>query len=184
MGYKLAEAASRRRHAVTLISGPVKLSPPKVRKFISIQTADDLLKALRRELKNADCLIMCAAVGDFRAGRVLKRKIKRGKKLTLELFPNKDLLRELSGLKEGKLFVGFSLETEALVKNSIKKLKKKNLDLIVANRLTKNHNPFGYNKLGVVIIDKTGHRLYINNKSKAYVAQVLLDKIEKLWYLK
>ena len=75
MGYKIAEAASRRRHAVTLISGPTKLSPPKVRRFIPIKTADELLRALKRELKAADCLMMCAAVGDFRARKVLRKKI-------------------------------------------------------------------------------------------------------------
>jgi len=184
MGYKIAEAASRRRHAVTLISGSTKLSPPKVRKFISIDTADDLLKALRRELKKADCLIMCAAVGDFRVKSLQKNKIKRKKGLYLRLVSNKDIIAELSRHKKGKLFIGFSLETEDLVRNSIKKLKNKNLDFIVGNCLTKSHNPFGYNKLNVVLIDKTGHRIYINNKSKAYIAQVLLDKVERLWYLK
>lgn len=184
MGYKIAEAASGRGHIVTLISGPTKLSPPKVKKFISIDTADDLLKALKRELKGADCLVMCAAVGDFRPRRVLGKKIKRKKRLVLELVPNKDLLKELSGAKKGRLFVGFSLETEDLVKSSVKKLKNKNLDLIAANRLTKSHNPFGSNKLNIVLIDKSGHRIYINNKSKAYIAQVLLDKVENLWYLR
>ena len=184
MGYKIAELASKRRHIVTLISGPTALKPPVVKKFILIETADDLLRVLKKAIKAADCLIMCAAVGDFKVKRVAKSKIKRKKRLRLDLIPNKDLLKEISRHNRGNLFVGFGLETEGLLKNAAKKLRDKNLDIIVANRLSKSHNPFGDKKLGVCIIDKSGHRIYINNKSKAYISQVLLDKIERLWYLK
>ena len=95
MGYRLAEEAHKRKHVVTLISGPTRFKPPKVKRFVSIETAGDLLKALKRELKAADCLVMCAAVGDFRPKSILKKKIKRRKRLLLKLFPNKDILREL-----------------------------------------------------------------------------------------
>lgn len=184
MGYKIAEAASGRRHAVTLISGPTSLRPPRVKKFVPIETTEDLLCALRKEIKKADCLIMCAAVGDFRPDKTARRKIKRNKEFSLKLKPNKDVLRALAGYRKGKLFVGFSLETEDLIKNSIKKLKSKDLDLIVANNLTKNHNPFDNRKLDVVIMDRSGQRTRLNNKYKTYIAHVLLDKIEQLWYQK
>ena len=183
MGYGIAESAVRRRHKVTLISGPTAIIPPKVDKFIRIETADDLLRELKREIKKVDCLIMCAAVGDFRPSSVAKRKIRRKTNLLVKLVPNKDLLKELGRYKKSKLFIGFSLETENFTKNAVQKLKTKNLDLIISNRLTKKHNPFGDNKLEVNIIDKKGHSLYINNKSKAYISNVLLDKIERLWYL-
>jgi len=182
MGYKIAEAASGRRHAVTLISGPTSLHPPRVRRFISIETTEDLLCALRKEIKKADCLIMCAAVGDFRPDKTARRKIKRSKGFSLRLRPNKDLLKSLAGYRKDKLFVGFSLETEDLIKNSIKKIKSKDLDLMVANNLTKNHNPFDNRKLDVVIMDRSGQRTRVNNKYKTYIAHVLLDKIEQLWY--
>jgi len=184
MGYTVAEVASKRRHVVTLISGPTKLNPPKVKRFISIETADDLLKALKKELKKADCLIMCAAVADFRPGRVQKKKIKRKKGLSLQLIPNKDIIRELSRYKKGKLFIGFSLETGNLIRNSCKKLKAKGLDLIVANQLTKSRNIFGGNTLDASIIDKSGHITQIRQKNKAFLAHVLLDKVEKVWYLR
>lgn len=184
MGYKIAEIASKRKHVVTLISGPTKLSPPKVKKFISIETASDLLKALKQEVKNADCLIMSAAVGDFSVERVLKQKLKRAKHLSLALAPNKDILKALSKYKKNKLYIGFSLETEDPIQNSHKKLKNKNLDIIVANRLTKRCNVFGDNRLDAHIIDKDGVTRDIKRKSKAFIAHVLLDKIEKLWYLK
>ncbi|MBU1147042.1 MAG: phosphopantothenoylcysteine decarboxylase [Candidatus Omnitrophica bacterium] len=183
MGYAIAAEASHRKHTVTLISGPTRIKSPKVKRFIPIETAEDLLKALKKEIKSADCLIMCAAVGDFSVRRVASKKIKRKKALSLQLVPNKDILRELSMYKKAKLFVGFSLETENWLKNSSKKLKSKKLDLIVANRLTKRYNPFGDNKLDICIIDKSGHRIYIDNRKKPFISHVLLDKIEQMWYL-
>lgn len=184
MGYKIAKVAAKRRHSVTLITGPTKLKPPKVKKFIQIETAKELFGAIKRELGCADCLIMCAAVADFRPKKIASKKIKRGKGLSLRLIPNKDIVSAISKNKKDKLFIGFSLETENLIRNAYKKLKVKNLDLIVANSLSKRHNPFGDNELSVSIIEKSGHRIYIKGKSKAYIAQVLLDKIERLWYLK
>jgi len=183
MGYKIAEEASKRRHVVTLISGPATIKPPRVKRFISIEKASDLLKALKKEIKNADCLIMCAAVSDFRAKYLIRKKIKKKKTLSLKLVSNKDILSQLSKYKKNKVFVGFSLETEDLLKRSFLKLKNKHLDLIVANRLTKRHNVFGDNRLGAYIIDKSGYIAQIKNKKKDFIARVLLDKIEKLWYL-
>lgn len=184
MGCRIAEEALKRKHKVVLVSGPTDIAPPKADKNISIQTADDLLKELKREMRHADCLVMCAAVGDFRVRRSSAKKIKRKKGLRLELIPNKDILRELSKFHKHNLFVGFSLETENLVRNSYLKLKNKNLDLIVANSFTKYHNPFGDNKLNIDIIDKNGDVTKIRKKNKAFIAHVLLDKIEELWYLK
>jgi len=184
MGYKIAEAASKRGHIVTLISGPTSLMPPKVKRFIPIETAGALSKTLKKEIKTADCLIMCAAVCDFRPRHLAAKKIKRQRDLLLKLMPNKDILKELSIYKKDRLFVGFSLETEGLLRNSLRKLSSKHLDLIVANKLTKRCNPFGRNKLDVMVVDKSTHRTYITNKSKIYITHVLLDKIEEMWYLK
>lgn len=182
MGYKLAELACKRKHVVTLISGPTNLKIPKVKKFIQIETAEELAKALKREIRRADCLIMCAAVSDFKPASVCKKKIKRKKDLDLKLIPNKDILKALHGHKKGKFFIGFSLETESLLGNASLKLKDKGLDLIVANRLDKSHNPFGNNKLDVHIIDKKGNISKIHRRNKAFIAHVLLDKIEDMWY--
>ena len=184
MGYEIAGNALKRGHEVTLISGPVKILPPKVHKFIQIETADELLSVLNKEIKNADCLVMSAAVGDFKPQKISDKKIKRKDKLSIILLPNKDILKEMARYKMRKLFIGFSLETENLIRNSNIKLKNKNLDLIVANTLTKRHNPFGDNKLDVCLIDRHGDISQIKKKDKAYIAHVLLDKIEELWYLK
>jgi len=184
MGYKIAEEALKRKHKVTLISGPTNLIPPKTDKVVFIRTADELLEELKKKMRRADCLIMCAAVSDFRPKCLFNRKIKRSKNLTIELVPNKDILRNLSKFHKRNLFVGFSLETEDLVKNAYLKLKHKNLDLIVANILTKHHNPFYNNKLDVVIIDRFKNIMSLKAKNKTFISHVLLDKIEEMWYLK
>ncbi len=182
MGYKIAEEALKRKHKVILISGPVNIRPPKADKLIFIQTADGLLKALKKEIKSADCLIMCAAVSDFKVKNISAKKIKRKGRIKLKLIPNKDILKELVRYKRHKLFIGFNLETSNLVRNAKLKLRAKKLDMIVANRLTKYHNPFGNNKLDVDIIDKNPRVTKIRQKDKAFIAHVLLDKIEELWY--
>ncbi len=184
MGYKIAEVALKREHKVTLISGPTNLIPPKADKIIFIKTANELLKKLREKIHHTDCLIMCAAVSDFKPKRLFNRKIKRSKNLTIELIPNKDILQNLSKFHKRNLFVGFSLETENLVKNAYLKLKHKNLDIIVANILTKYRNPFYNNKLDVVIIDRFKNKVSLKAKNKTFISHVLLDKIEEMWYLK
>jgi len=184
MGYKIAEVALKRKHKVTLISGPTNLIPPKTNKIIFIKTADELLKELKKKMRHADCLIMCAAVSDFKAQKISNKKIKRKHKPSITLLPNKDILAELRRYKKHKLFVGFNLETSNLVRNARLKLKAKNLDIIVANRLTKRHNPFGNNKLDVNLIDKNGNTVKIRKKDKVFISHVLLDKIEEMWYLK
>lgn len=181
MGYAIARKAVNAGHKVTLVSGPVKITPPKVHRFIPIETADELLAVLKKEIKKADCLVMSAAVADFRARKTYNKKIKRKNKLSIALLPNKDILRELAGYKKRKLFIGFGLETENLIANSRLKLKNKNLDLIVASSFTKYHNPFGNNRLDVCLIDKKSCITKIKKKNKAFVAHVLLDKIEELW---
>jgi len=184
MGYRIAEEALKRKHKVTLVSGPVDIIPPRACGFISIRTADELLRELKKIIGKTDCLFMCAAVSDFKVSEIATRKIKRDKSINIKLMPNKDILQELEKYHKRKLFIGFSLETENLVKNSYVKLKSKKLDLIVANSLTKSHNPFGNNKLDVTIIDRNRHVFKIRDRNKAFIAHVLLDKIEEMWYLK
>ncbi|MDO8603426.1 MAG: phosphopantothenoylcysteine decarboxylase [Candidatus Omnitrophota bacterium] len=184
MGYRIAEEALKRKHKVTLISGPVDIIPPRACNFISIRTADELLRELKKIISKADCLFMCAAVSDFKVSEIATKKIKRDKSVNIKLIPNKDMLKELGGYHKRNLFIGFSLETENLVRNSYIKLKSKKLDLIVANSFTRSHNPFGNNKLDVTLIDKNRRISKIRDKNKAFIAHVLLDKIEEMWYLK
>lgn len=178
-GYEITKEAKRRGLSVTLVSGPTLLVPPKGVKLIPVESARDMRRAVLTSLKRADCVIMTAAVADWRCKYSAKRKMKKIRAKKIELVENTDILAEVGRLKKGRIAVGFALETENLETNALKKLKDKNLDLIVANRLTKKRNIFGDKTLDVVLIDKFGNREKIFNKTKSKLAKIILDKALK-----
>lgn len=178
-GYEIAGEACRRGLGVTLISGPTQLKAPKRVKFIPVESADDMKKAVLKFFKKADCVVMAAAIADWRPRRSTKRKIKKGATRNIELVENPDILALIGRRKQNKIAIGFALETENLETNALKKLKDKNLDFIVANRLTKKRSVFGNKALDIVIIDKFGNRTRIFDKTKAKLAKIILDKASK-----
>ena len=132
-------------------------------------------RAVLKHSKNADCVIMAAAVCDWKAKKTRDRKIKRREgRIILELENNPDILKEL-GKKKRCALVGFALETENLEKNAIKKLRKKNLDIIIANKLSSN-KIFGSNNTDIIIIDRLGQRERFNKMAKKKLAKIILDK--------
>lgn len=177
-GYEVAKAALRRGCRVTLISGPTCLRAPSGLKLIKVESAVEMRDAVKREVKKSSYLIMAAAVSDWRVRRQARNKIKRhnGKK-ALELVENPDILSEIGKNKGRLVSVGFALETEELVKNAFKKLKEKNLDLIIANRLSQKKSVFGDNVLDALIIDKFGNKIAVRRKSKRELAKIVLDNI-------
>jgi len=178
-GYEIALAAKKRGLLVTLISGPTLLTPPKGVKFIPVESAADMRRMVLKFLKRSDCVIMAAAVADWRPKYSARRKIKKDAARNIELIENPDILAEVGRLKKDRVAVGFALETENLEKNALKKLKDKNLDMIVANRLTSKCNVFGDNALDVVTIDRFGNRTRISGKRKSKLAKIILDKALK-----
>jgi phosphopantothenoylcysteine decarboxylase/phosphopantothenate--cysteine ligase len=133
MGYAIAEAALENEHEVTLISGPVNLTPPRGAKLISIVTSDEMFDAVLRHAAGCDILVMCAAVADYKSATISSQKIKRGRAdLALRLSPTRDVLASLPQDRQ-YLVAGFAAETNDLEKNAQKKLREKNCDLIVAN---------------------------------------------------
>jgi phosphopantothenoylcysteine decarboxylase/phosphopantothenate--cysteine ligase len=137
MGYALAAQAVRRGARVLLVSGPSSLpAPAGVADVRRVETADEMLAALRAWLPQADVLLMAAAVADYRPVRASRDKIKRGSEpLRLELEPTPDILGELAALKGERLYVGFALETGEPETEARAKLRRKGLDLVVANRV-------------------------------------------------
>lgn len=134
MGYALARAARRLSAHVTLVSGPVTLNVPVGVDFVPVVTAQEMADAVLSRFDEVDVVIMTAAVCDFRPRRVAARKIKKtGFAGVLELAPTVDILAALGKRKHGQLLVGFAAETDALEANAREKLRRKNLDLIVAN---------------------------------------------------
>jgi phosphopantothenoylcysteine decarboxylase/phosphopantothenate--cysteine ligase len=178
-GYEISREARRRGCRVTLISGPTCLRPPRGVRCLSIESARELRKAVASEFKEHDCLIMAAAVSDWRPRQEKKAKIKRapGKGITIEFAENPDILREIGRKKGKKIVVGFALETMNLEKNAIKKMKEKSLDIIVANKLSGRSNAFGDHMTNILMINRLGHKTAVRAKSKKELAKIILDNV-------
>lgn len=177
MGYEIAKEAVKRKYDVTLITGPVSLMAPKAEKIIKVTTAIEMKKAVEREIKNADFLIMAAAVADFRVKKYTASKIKKSDKITLELIKNPDILKSAAKHKiKGK--IGFALESGGLLKNAEKKLKEKGLDMIVANSVSETKNPFGGGLKDYTLLFKNSRTIYIKNATKPKMACVILDTLK------
>ncbi|MBN1794230.1 MAG: phosphopantothenoylcysteine decarboxylase [Candidatus Omnitrophica bacterium] len=185
MGYEIARSSVRRGHVTTVVSGPVRIAPPVGVKVYPVETADQMKQELFRLLRTHDCLIMAAAVCDFRAKKISRTKLKKtGRRTayTLELIATEDILGFLKGhYGDSKIFVGFSLESHDVRRASLQKLRRKKLDLIVANPI-KRGGPFGKVKNDFYIIDGARRETSYRAISKSRAAQLLLDKVEGLWY--
>ena len=135
MGYAIAEAALEAGHEVILISGPVKLDPPRDAKFVLVSASDEMFDAVHRHADQSDVCILCAAVADYKPAKVSPVKIKkRAGNLSLELIPTRDILDSL-GRRQNRQFllVGFAAETNDVEQNAAQKLRAKNCDIMVAN---------------------------------------------------
>ena len=137
MGYAIARAAASRGAEVTLISGPTTLKAPQFVSTVQIRTAQEMYDAVMRHAPESDIIIKAAAVADYRPASVADNKLKKGEgELSIPLARTTDILAALGASKKpGQFLCGFSMETENMLENSMKKLKKKNLDLIAANNL-------------------------------------------------
>ena len=134
MGYALAEAAAAMGATVTLISGPVALTPPPGVRTIRVRSAAEMLDATLASLDAATVVVMAAAVADYRPAQAAEQKIKKAdSELTLALEPTEDILATVGKIKGSRVLVGFAAETENVVANALKKLQSKNADLMVAN---------------------------------------------------
>lgn len=181
MGYALAKMAIRRGAEVTLISGPSAFNPPKGARFIAVETAEEMRKAVTANLKDASTVIMAAAVADYSPRNAASEKMKKGAaSISLELEKTWDILAEVGKKKGKRLLIGFAAETENLVTNAKKKLKEKNLDLIVANNVKEAGAGFGVDTNIVTIIDKNGNLETLPKMSKDNVAWKVLDRLAAL----
>lgn len=134
MGYACARAARRRGHQVTLISGPVALRPPAGVDFIPVASSEDMRRAVKRRFRHVDCVIMTAAVADYKPAHYASHKLtKTHSPLTLKLVPTVDILAELGRTRKKQILIGFALQDQAPRKNAQRKLATKNLDAIILN---------------------------------------------------
>ncbi|MDI6857960.1 MAG: bifunctional phosphopantothenoylcysteine decarboxylase/phosphopantothenate--cysteine ligase CoaBC [Dehalococcoidia bacterium] len=177
MGYAVAEAARDRGAKVVIVSAPVSLPAPYGVEVVSVRTAEEMRDAVVRACADADALVMAAAVADYRPASAAEQKIKRAKEgLSLELVRTPDILGEV----KGPLRVGFAAESEKLEENAADKLRRKGLDLIVANDITAPGSGFGSETNQVTIIDKSGKAEKLPLLSKYEVAHRIFDRVAPL----
>ncbi|MBI4382984.1 MAG: bifunctional phosphopantothenoylcysteine decarboxylase/phosphopantothenate--cysteine ligase CoaBC [Nitrospinae bacterium] len=179
MGYAIAGQARDRGAMVTLISGPTYLPKPDGIEFLPCQKASEMLDLTLARLPECDALVMTAAVGDFAPESVRKEKIKKsGEPLVLKLSPTPDILLEASKIKTRQYMVGFAAESQNLVQSALEKLRKKRLDLIVANDISAPGIGFqsDYNQVTIIAGESDIERLPLLPKTE--VAGVILDRIK------
>jgi phosphopantothenoylcysteine decarboxylase/phosphopantothenate--cysteine ligase len=181
MGYAIAEEARDRGAEVTLISGPTKLDGPQGIKIIPVNTNGEMLKAALEYFDNSDIIIKCAAVSDFKVEKYSDVKIKKNSDgFNLKLIQDNDILAELGKRKKEKqLLVGFAAESNDLTQNATTKLKKKNLDYIIANDITGSDTGFGSDYNRINIISNDGKVIALDKMSKREAAREIFNTIMK-----
>ncbi|MGH9449042.1 MAG: bifunctional phosphopantothenoylcysteine decarboxylase/phosphopantothenate--cysteine ligase CoaBC [Terriglobia bacterium] len=182
MGYALAEAARRRGARVVLVSGPTRLDPPKGVAFENARTADQMAEAVWKNLDGASVVVMAAAVADYQAESVASRKLKKSNgSLTIRLKPTRDILTEIGRRRRhGQLLVGFAAETDNVLENAAEKLASKNLDLMVANDVTRDDAGFDVDTNVVTLLFPGGRTKALDKASKLDVAHRVLDEVVEL----
>lgn len=182
MGVAIAAAAWRRGADVTLVAGPLSVKPPVGVKVKPVQTTAEMADAVRSELGAADVLVMAAAPADFRAERVASNKIKKGQAPSeLALATTPDILATTRpARRDGTVVVGFALETENVLENARGKLARKDLDLIVVNDATEPGAGFGVDTNRVTLLARDGSEERLSLMPKTEVADVILDRVERL----
>lgn len=179
MGYAIAEQAILKGATVVLISGKTNLKPPRgLSKFIEVRSAEEMYQEVKREFFDTDILIKAAAVADFTPKVFAKNKIKKqDENLVIDLKRTKDIAYEMGQLKKSnQVMVGFAAETESVLEHAVQKLKKKNLDFIVSNDLTKSGAGFGTDTNIVNFLFPDGEIEKYDLMQKKEVADRILEK--------
>ncbi len=178
MGYALARAASQRGARVILISGPTSLEPPPDVEFYPVTTAREMFALALKFFPDVDIVIKAAAVADYRPELQAEQKIKKGEALELKLVRNPDILEELGKRKEKQFLVGFAAETAELLTHAREKMERKNLDLVVANDVTREGAGFNTETNIVQLLYRDGGVEEFPLMSKLELAHQLLDRIK------
>ena len=142
MGYAIAEQAAHMGAKVILVSAPTSLPIPSGVDFISVDSAVSMQEAVEARYNDVNVVIMAAAVSDFRVLHKAEQKIKKMESMTLELVKNPDILQGLGAKKKHQILVGFAAETEHVIEYGQEKVARKNLDMLVANDVSKSNAGF------------------------------------------
>ena len=176
MGLALADVAFSMGADVTLIS-TFKVEKPY--KNVLTETALEMEKAVKENIEEQDCVIMTAAVADYRVKEVSEQKIKKEKceNLTLELIKNPDILKEISSLKTRAVIVGFCAESENLLENAKIKIQNKGCDYLVANDISRKDIGFNSDENEVYVLDKNLNIQHIEKNTKLNIAKQILERV-------
>lgn len=181
MGYAIAEKAAQRGAIVYLVSGPTNLETPSGVTRFDVVSAKEMHSKVMELFPNCDIVIKAAAVADYAPEAAYSQKLKKAApELELKLTKNPDILYELGKIKGNKIIVGFAMETEKLIENAAEKVRKKNLDFIVANDLNEAGAGFATDTNVVKLIDRNGNIESIPLKQKHEVADIILDRIRDI----
>lgn len=184
MGYAIAEAARDLGANVTLISGPSALPPLAGVNFFKVESARDMRRLVLENFPESQIVIKAAAVADYRVKNVADHKIKKNdEELTLVLEKNPDILKELGQKKQkGQVLVGFAAETQNLIQYAQSKLEKKNLDMIVANDVSKPQAGFNVDTNLIKLLKRDGSIEELPLMSKKDLAYIILNHVMKIYH--
>jgi phosphopantothenoylcysteine decarboxylase/phosphopantothenate--cysteine ligase len=194
MGYALAAAASARGGQVTLITGPTAITPPAGVNVVHVATADEMFRATLNQAQGADLVLKAAAVADYRPEDRARSKVKKetlrrraraagaaDRAITLRLMPTPDILEELGRRKKpNQVLVGFAAETDDLERNARLKLRRKNLDLVVANRIGVAGEGFEADTNRALVVRRVGRSVALPMMTKTEMAGAIIDLVEPL----
>lgn len=178
MGYALAEAAVEAGARVKLVSGPVNLPQPARVERVMVDSAEEMLSESLLEIGNCDIFIAAAAVADYRPTAVSEHKIKKGNEeiMELHLVKNPDIVATVAGLEEKPFTVGFAAETQELLTYARGKLERKNLDMIIANDVSRSDIGFNSDENAVTLIT-SDEAVELPQASKRQLAGRLIENI-------
>jgi len=178
MGYAIATAALRRGARVALVSGPTAISPPPGAVFVPVQSAEDMREAVLQHLGDATIVIKAAAVADYRPAHPSSAKIRSSQeRLSIELHPNPDILKEVAARRGAAFVVGFAAETGDVAARAAAKLRDKGVDLLVANDVSREGIGFDADDNEVVLVDRWGGIQQTSRRPKAAIADAILDRV-------
>ncbi|OGL41711.1 MAG: hypothetical protein A2161_18030 [Candidatus Schekmanbacteria bacterium RBG_13_48_7] len=181
MGYSIAKTARSMGAHVILVSGPTNLEPPQGVEFHGVRTASEMLDTIKKVIASVTHVIMTAAVACYRPKISSAKKIKKeNNSMVVEFERNPDILQTLVPQYPDKIWIGFAAETDNLVENARNKMRRKNLNMIVANEVSADHYPFGAETSKVVIIDKDGKEKMLPEMTKDRIALEILKKLPKI----
>lgn len=174
MGYALAQAASEAGADVTLVSGPVEISPPQSVRRVSVTSAIEMRDAIIERAPGADIFIACAAVSDYRVEKPAAHKIKKdGASMQLELVPTPDIVSEVTQLGNKPFTLGFAAETEDVEQHAREKLTRKNLDMIAANQVGVEPSGFESDTNEILVIWPDGQQLLALGEKRVIAIQLI-----------